>query len=89
MQPHEGVGVVPVAAGTVLAVHHHYRGIGVFDQQSVNEGHGGGTSANDEVVGLDVSRGHVVGSRRLRQGCENIAALGASVHRGGLATVRW
>ena len=42
-----------MASGSMVAVNHDDVGFGL-SQQRVNEGHGDGTSADDQVVGFDV-----------------------------------
>lgn len=66
VQPNKRVGVVPVPAGAVLAVHHQHRRGRVFGQQGVDEGHRRGARADDEVVGLE------------RRSCRLPAGLGLS-----------
>jgi len=60
VQPHEGVGLVPVPAGSVVAIHHQYPGMRLFAEQRIDEGHGGCAGADDEVVGLECGGGHAI-----------------------------
>ena len=55
MQPHERVGLEPVAADTVAAVDEGDAHVGVVDQR-VGERHAHGPGADHQVVGLDCAR---------------------------------
>ncbi|WP_422023107.1 hypothetical protein [Pyruvatibacter mobilis] len=46
-----------MAAGLVVAVHHHDAGIGLAEQ-GIGEGHADSAGAEDEVIGFKLRGGH-------------------------------
>ena len=50
MQTDERIGVVPMTAGTVMAIDHHDRGVGLGEHR-VGERHPRRAGTHDEVVG--------------------------------------
>ena len=58
VQPHERVGVVPVAARPIVAIDDHHRRVGLGEHR-VGEGHPRGAGPLDQVVGCD-RLGHAV-----------------------------
>ena len=73
MQPHERVGLEPVAADAVPAVDQRDAHVGVVDQR-VRERHPGGPRADDQVVGLDA---RVTGNQSTSRGTASITACQA------------
>ena len=63
----------PVSAGLSIAVHHHYRCLGVA-KQCVNEGHSHSARSNDQVVGRNPFR-HVQQFISLRVVCEGGSSI--------------
>ena len=52
VQPHERVGLVPVATRSIMPIDDHHRRVGVAEQL-IREGHPNGAGPLDQVVGLD------------------------------------
>ena len=53
MQPDEGVGLQPVAPGTVATVDQDHPRVGGVLDERVREAHAEGAGTDDEVVGLE------------------------------------
>ena len=82
VQPHERVGVEPVAADAVAAVDYCYSYVGVVDQR-VGERHAHGAAPHDEVVGVQAA-GHASTQARRHAGVQDVSpGRGALRRRAG------